>query len=211
MGDTFGDGRQDEKPVHEVCVSDFSIGKYEVTQAEWQAVMGSNPSKFTGDRRPVDTVSWNDAQAFITKLNQMTGRRYRLPTEAEWEYAARSGGKKEKWSGTSDLSQPGNYAWYHEDNGEKTCVVGTKRPNSLGLYDVGGNVWEWVQDFYGDVWYKESPRNNPQGPRTGKLKVLRGGSWGNGEGFLRATGRFAVEPTFRFAFSGGFCLAAPSR
>jgi formylglycine-generating enzyme required for sulfatase activity len=159
----------------------------------------------------VDTVSWNDARAFITKLNQMTGRRYRLPTEAEWGYAPRSGGKKEKWSGTSDLSQLGNYAWYHENNGEKTCAVGTKRPNSLGLYDMGGNVWEWVQDFYGDVWYKESPGNNPQGPRTGTLKELRGGSWGNGEGFLRATGRFAVEPAFRFAFSGGFRFAAPSR
>jgi formylglycine-generating enzyme required for sulfatase activity len=174
MGDTFGDGIPDERPVHEVCVDHFSIGKYEVTRAEWQAVMGNNPSNFIGDRRPVVNVSWDDAQAFIRKLNRQTGKRYRLPTEAEWEYAARSGGKKEKWAGTSDPSQLDSYAWSKENSWLKVHVVGMKRPNGLGIYDMSGNVWEWVQDRYGDVWYEESPKDNPPGTENGQCKGAAG-------------------------------------
>jgi formylglycine-generating enzyme required for sulfatase activity len=202
MGDTFGDGDNDEKPVHEVCVSDFYIGKYEVVQAQWQTVVGSNPSRFTGDRRPVDSVSWEDAQAFIAKLNQMTGRRYRLPTEAEWEYAARSGGKTEEWAGTSKESQLAEYAWYSKNSEEKTHVVGTKRPNGLGLYDMSGNVWEWVQDLYGEIWYEESPRDNPRGPQTGNERVLRGGSWFRDSRNVRAAYRFWGNPSSRYSGSG---------
>jgi formylglycine-generating enzyme required for sulfatase activity len=210
MGDAFSGGNPDERPVHEVCLNDFYIGKYAVTQAEWQAVMGNNPSKFTGDRRPVESVSWNDAQAFIAKLNRMTGRRYRLPTEAEWEYAARSGGKNEKWAGTSDPSQLSNYAWYSENSGQKTHAVGTKKPNGLGLFDMSGNVSEWVQDLYGEVWYEESPKDNPQGPRTGNARVLRGGSWAAGAWNLRDALRLWYDPAFWDDFLG-FRLAASSR
>jgi formylglycine-generating enzyme required for sulfatase activity len=210
MGDTFGDGRDDEKPIHEVCVSDFYIGRYEVTQVQWQAVMGNNPSSFKGDRRPVDSVSWEDAEAFIAKLNRMTGRRYRLPTEAEWEYAARSGGRKEKWAGTSDKSQLGDYAWDGDNSGEETHVVGTKRPNELGLYDMSGNVREWVEDRYGDVWYEESPRDNPRGPQKGSARVLRGGSWRGDPWGARAAYRGWYDPAIRNNYFG-FRLASSAR
>lgn len=209
MGDTFGDGDADAKPVHEVCVNDFSIGKYVVTQAQWQAVMGSNPSMFTGDRLPVEQVSWEDAQAFIAKLNAMTGRHYRLPTEAEWEYAARSAGKREKWAGTSDANQLGEYAWYMDNSGEKTHKVGQKRPNGLGLYDMSGNVGEWVQDRYGDVYYGESPKETPQGPMTGSNRVIRGGSWDDEAGFVRAALRHFNVPSRRDS-DYGFRLVLPA-
>ncbi len=124
MGNTFDEGKPDEKPVHQVCVNDFYIGKYLVTQTQWTAVMSNNPSAFTGDRRPVDSVSWDDAQAFIAKLNSMTGKRYRLPTDAEWEYAARSGGKQEKWAGTNDPNQLGEYAWYFDNSEKKRMRLG---------------------------------------------------------------------------------------
>jgi formylglycine-generating enzyme required for sulfatase activity len=209
MGSTFGDGRNDEMPAHEVCVSSFSIGKYLVTQAQWVEVMGTNPSTFTGDRRPVDSVSWDDAQEFIAKLNQMTGRSFRLPTEAEWEYAARSGGKREKWAGTSNKAELGAYAWYIDNSSEKTHEVGQKQPNGLGLYDMSGNVWEWVQDRYGKVYYEESPRDNPQGPMTGSARVLRGGSWSVTAGFVRAADRNYGAPLTPF-HGIGFRLALPA-
>jgi formylglycine-generating enzyme required for sulfatase activity len=177
MGDTFGDGNSNERPVHKVCVGDFYIGKYPVTQKEWQEVMGGNPSYFKGDNLPVDSVSWNDTQKFIKKLNQLTGETYRLPTEAEWEYAARSGGKAEKWAGTNSESELKDYAWYGENSGSKTHPVGQKKPNGLGLYDMSGNVWEWVQDWYDEDYYKNSPKDNPKGPSSGQHRVLRGGSW----------------------------------
>jgi sulfatase modifying factor 1 len=215
MGDTFGDGVNDvkpvdEKPVHEVCVSDFFIGKYVVTQAQWVAVMGRNRSRFTGDKRPVEQVSWDDAQAFIAKLRQLTGISYRLPTEAEWEYAARSGGRKEKWAGTSDPNQLKDYAWYEENSDKQTHVVGIKKPNGLGLYDMSGNVWEWCQDRYGDVWYEESDRNNPQGPMTGEYRVVRGGSWNSYANNTRAAAR-SHDPVFRVNDLIGFRLAASAQ
>lgn len=212
MGDTFGDGDSDEKPVHEVCVSDFYMGKYEVTQGQWRQVMGNNPSSNTncGDNCPVEEVTWTDVQEFIEKLNRNSGKRYHLPTEAQWEYAARSVGKKEKWSGTSSESELGNYAWYSVNAGIRTHPVGQKQPNGLGLYDMTGNVWEWCSDWYGEKYYGESPRDNPGGPSSGSYRVLRGGSFSYEPRIIRAASRFKNIPDdhtsskgFRVALSEG--------
>lgn len=185
MGDLFGDGALEEGPVHEVCVNDFYMGKYEVTQKEWEKLMstflkGNNPSCFKAcPNCPVEKVSWNDVQAFIKKLRQKTGMHFRFPTEAEWEYAARSGGKREKYAGTSDDLKIELYAWYAGNSEVKTHPVGLKKPNGLGLYDMSGNIKEWVADWYGGDYYSDSPGDNPQGPSSGVVRVLRGGSWGN--------------------------------
>lgn len=158
MGDTFGDGNKDERPVHKVCLSDYYIGKYPVTQGEWKAVMGNNPSSFKdcGEKCPVESVTLEDTQEFIQRLREMTGKKYRLLTEAEWEYAARSVGKKEKWAGTSDERRLGDYAWYAANSGEKTHPVGQKKPNELGIFDMSGNVSQWVNDFYDEAYYGDS-------------------------------------------------------
>ena len=164
-----------EKPAHEVTLSSYCIGDAEVTQALWQAVMGSNPSYFTGNlQRPVERVSWNDCQTFITKLNQLTGKTFRLPTEAEWEYAARGGNKSQgyKYAGSNTL---GDVAWYDGNSSSTTHPVATKAPNELGLYDMSGNVWEWCQDWYGS--YSSGAQTNPTGPTLGSARVYRGGSW----------------------------------
>jgi formylglycine-generating enzyme required for sulfatase activity len=212
MGDTFGDGYDNEKPVHEVCVDDFYIGKYEVTQAQWKAIMGNNPSYFKdcGDNCPVEQVSWNEIQEFINKLNQGAGtNKYRLPTEAEWEYAARSGGKKEKYAGTSNESELGEYAWYDKNSGSKTHPVGQKKPNGLGIYDMSGNVWEWVQDWYDENYYRSSPKDNPKGAYSGQYRVLRGGSWIFIPRLIRAAYRDWLGPTVRNS-RGGFRVALPA-
>lgn len=190
------DGESDEEPVHEVCVSDFAIGKYEVTQGQWQAVMGSNPSRFSSCSPdcPVEAVGWNDVKEFIKKLNGLTGKNYRLPTEAEWEYACRSGGKKEKYSGTNDDGSLTDYAWYYENSGNKTHKVGTKKPNGLGIYDMIGNVDEWVEDTYSETAYSSHSRNNPINT-GGSDRVVRGGSWGSNEPrFVRAADRCDLWP-----------------
>ncbi|MEN6423126.1 MAG: formylglycine-generating enzyme family protein [Smithella sp.] len=207
MGDTFGDGYSQEKPVHEVCVSDFYMGKYEVTQGQWQRIMGNNPSHFSscGANCPVENVSWNDVQGFIEKLNSRTGKRYRLPTEAEWEYAARSGGKSEKYAGGDDVDA---VAWYFSNSGSRTHPVGQKQPNGLGLYDMSGNVWEWCNDWYGDKYYNQSPRDNPGGPSSGSSRVFRGGSWFNLAARTRAANRYWNFPDFRDLIRG-FRLALP--
>ena len=199
MGDTFGDGGKNEKPVHQVCVDNFSIGKYLVTQAQWQAVMGNNPSHFKecGPNCPVEQVSWEDVQKFIRRLNEQTGKHYRLPSEAEWEYAARSGGKHEQWAGTSVLAELGDYAWFEDNSSEKTQPVGTRRPNGLGLYDMSGNVWEWCKDRYDADYYKKSPQKNPRGAASGSSRVMRGGSWCLSEGLIRAASRNYRDPSRR--------------
>lgn len=174
MGCTEDSCSDDEKPAHAVTLSSFRIGKYEVTQEEWKLVMGDNPSKFQGPRRPVDNISWEDAQKFIRKLNKFSGRQYRLPTEAEWEYAARGGrlSKGYLYSGGNDLDSVG---WFRDNATEQTHKVGQKLPNELGLYDMSGNVWEWCNDWYDGTYYAGSPDENPQGPRSGTFHVLRGG------------------------------------
>ena len=194
MGATSEQGNNvddDEKPVHEVTLSDFCIGETEVTQALWQAVMGSNPSYFKGDNRPVESMSWNDCQMFIQKLNQLTGRTFRLPTEAEWEYAAR-GGKYHsgyKYSGSNEV---GYVAWYGGNSGSQTHDVKTKQPNALGLYDMSGNVWEWCSDWKGS--YSSSAQTNPEDPSSGSYRVLRGGSWDDYAGFCRVSYRIGNYP-----------------
>ena len=186
---------EDEKPVHRVTLTnDYYIGKYEVTQALWQAVMGKNPSWFKGNDLPVEQVSWNDCQDFISKLNAMTGKRFRLPTEAEWEYAAR-GGKKSRsyqYSGSNTL---GDVAWYSDNSGSKTHAVGTKQPNELGIYDMAGNVDEWCQDWY--VSYSSSPQTNPTGAASGSDRVSRGGSWDFSARGCRSSYRRGNTPDFR--------------
>ena len=178
QGGTFRMGSNEndrEKPIHEVTLDSFELGKYPVTQAEWKAVMGDNPSHFRGNDLPVEQVSWDECQVFIQKLNEKTGLKYRLPTEAEWEYAA-GGGKVDrlKWAGTDSEAELDDYAWYSQNSNKQTHSVGQKKPNPLGLHDMSGNVWEWCQDWYGD--YPSEPQTNPAYPGDGDEPVRRGGS-----------------------------------
>ena len=166
----------DEKPQHEVTLSNYYIGETEVTQELWETVMRSNPSESIGPKQPVEKVSWDDCQTFIGKLNEKTGKTFRLPTEAEWEYAAR-GGKKSKGYTYSGSNSIGNVAWYEDNSGNQTHDVGTKQANELGIYDMTGNVREWCQDWYGETYYEKSSTTDPQGPASGTSRVLRGGSW----------------------------------
>lgn len=203
------DGDSDEKPVHEVCVSDFYMGRYEVTQGQWKMVMdGKNPSCFRncGDDCPVECVNCNDVQEFIEKLNSLTGKKYRLPTEAEWEYACRSGGKEEKYSGTSDESRLGDFAWYDKNSDGKTHKVGTRNPNGLGIYDMSGNVWEWVEDMYGD--YSSHSGNDPVN-RSGAYRVFRGGCWFRPAVRLRASLRNDLTPANRSSLVGFRVVRTP--
>jgi formylglycine-generating enzyme required for sulfatase activity len=199
MGDQAGDGGFDEKPVHGVCVDDFSLGTYEVTEAQWLAVMGSDaaPRISRGPDYPVSGVSWRQAGEFIKRLNALTGLKYRLPTEAEWEYAARSGGKQQTYAGTSDSKALAEFACGHESCDDTLLPVGSKKPNDLGIYDMSGNAWEWVQDRYDAYYYRQSPRNNPQGDPFGINRVLRGGSSSSTNGQLRTTYREYVAPDIR--------------
>jgi formylglycine-generating enzyme required for sulfatase activity len=199
-----------EKPTHRVTVSDFYIGRYEVTQAQWTAVMGNNPSHFKGDNRPVEQVGWNDVQEFVNRLNAITGRTYRLPTEAEWEYAARGGNKPKfcpggcKYAGSNDID---NVGWYNLEAKYGTQPVGRKAPNELGLYDMSGNVYEWVNDWYGT--YSAESQRNPNCPTTGSYRVARGGSWISAARFARVSYRDYDEPGDRIA-GLGFRLARSS-
>ena len=182
----------DEKPLHQVTlINDYYMGKYKVTQALWEAVMGSNPSYFKGDNLPVEKVSWNDCQEFISKLNSLTGRKFRLPTEAEWEYAARGGKKRRgyQYSGSSNIT---DVAWYDGNSGSKTHPVGTKQANELGIYDMSGNVYEWCSDWYGS--YSSSSQTNPTGADSGSSRVIRGGCWDGFARFCRLSYRGRIPP-----------------
>lgn len=198
----LGDADSDEKPAHQVTLSDYYIGETEVTQELWKAVMGSNPSYFTGNlQRPVEQVSWNDCQAFIRKLNELTGANFRLPTEAEWEYAARGGAKAQGnlYSGSYAI---GDVAWYTSNSSSTTHPVKTKQPNELGLYDMSGNVWEWCADWYGSSYYSSSPQTNPTGPSSGSYRVLRGGGWGSDATYCRVADRYNDAPSDTYSGSG---------
>lgn len=180
------DAEDDEKPAHQVTLSDYYIGQTEVTQALWKAVMGSNPSDSKGDNLSVEQVSWDDCQVFIQKLNQLTGKQFRLPTEAEWEYAARGGRKSRgyKYAGGNNI---GLVAWCGDNSGNETHPVATKQANELGVYDMSGNVWEWCSDWYDS--YQSSSQSDPQGPSSGFGRVLRGGSYDYDAGDCRVSRR----------------------
>jgi formylglycine-generating enzyme required for sulfatase activity len=196
---------EDAPHPHRVTLSQsFYLGKYPVTQAEWEAVMGNNPSYFKGRRNPVENVWWNDVQTFIQRLNAKEGTdKYRLPTEAEWEYAARAG-TKSAYSFGNDAGQLGQYAWYEDNSGRQTHPVGQKQPNPWGLYDMHGNVHEWVKDWYDESYYRRSPSTDPAGPSSGVYRVLRGGSWNDSDWFLQSAIRRCSTPD---NWGDGFRLA----
>ncbi len=217
MGSTDGDS--DERPVHTVTVSDFYMSKYEVTQKLYEELMGTNPSYFTGENLPVELISWYDAVAFCNALSDKEGLTpvytingtsvtwdqnadgYRLPTEAEWEYAAGGGSSnRSKWAGTDSESSLSNYAWYNSNSGSQTHPAGTKEPNSLGLYDMSGNVLEWCWDWYGT--YSSSSQTNPAGPVSGPSRVLRGGSWVSSATYCRVAYRYSNAPSRRHNLVG---------
>ena len=200
------DALRSERPVHETRVDSYYLGEIEVTQALWEAVMGKNPSYFKGDELPVESVSWNDCQEFIVRLNFITTKNFRLPTEAEWEFAARGGtlGNGCKYSGSNSCDE---VAWYDYNNDGKTHVVKNKQPNELGLYDMSGNVWEWCQDRYGD--YDTGSQTNPQGPSIGSDRVLRGGSWSDSARYCRVSSRYYQAPDYKYRCYG-FRLALSS-
>ena len=226
------DGEDDEKPEHEVAVSDFLMGKYEVTQRLWQEVMGENPSNFRGcPDCPVEQVGWHNAVEFCNALSareglvpcynssgegitcDWTANGYRLPTEAEWEYAAGGGSSgRTNSAGTDSEEELVKYAWYGANAGRKTHSVGLLSPNRLGLYDMGGNVFEWCWDWYQEDYYSSSPRDNPKGPSSGSYRVLRGGSWANTANRARVAGRYGSSPGNRIVNSGfRLVRSAPSR
>ena len=205
-------GEEDEKPVHSVTLSSYYIGKYEVTQKQWRDVMGADPAKlaFPGcDDCPVERVSWDEVQTFLQKLNSKTGKNYRLPTEAEWEFAALGGNssKNYTYSGSNDL---GAVAWYKENSDSKTHSVGGKQVNELNICDMTGNVWEWCSDWYDEKYYESSPSENPKGATSGSLRVNRGGSWRLTTVYCRLTNRNGNGPSFREQFLG-FRVALSSK
>ena len=199
MGSDDSDPDYYENPVHRVTLSSYRIGKYEVTQELWEAVMGSNPSHFKGSRRPVENVSWDDCQTFIRKLNNLTGQTFKLPTEAQWEFAARGGNSSNgyKYSGSDYIDA---VAWYDGTSEGSTHNVGKKSPNELGIYDMSGNVWEWCRDYYGS--YSSSSQTDPEGPSSGNCRVNRGGSWDDGARICRVSNRGCTPADFYFNYIG---------
>ena len=202
-GGTFEMGNDDYgATLHQVKLNNFYMGEYTVTQKLWKEIMGDNPSYFKGcDDCPVEQVSWDDIQIFIEKLNKKTSKNYRLPTEAEWEYAAGGGSAHQKWAGTEQENKLGDYAWYKKNKNSKTHPVGTKKPNLFGLYDMSGNVWEWCSDWYGQNYYQECKAKglvvNPKGADNGVNRVYRGGSWNNDAEYCRVSFRYFWYPSNR--------------
>ena len=196
-GGTFTMGEGSE--AHQVTLPSYYIGETLVTQALWQAVMGSNPSHFKGDQHPVEKVCWNDCQNFIKKLNQKTGKKFRMLTEAEWEYAVRGGNKPKgyKYAGSNNLNE---VAWYENNSEKKTHPVKQMKANELGIFDMCGNVWEWCQDWYGN--YDRGPQTNPTGPTSGSSRVLRGGSWHDVAMYCRSSYRYGSSPSIAYTYLG---------
>ena len=204
MGCSPGDTEcyREEKPAHRVIITrPFEIGKYQVTQSEYEAVTGQNRSYRQGPNLPVEGVSWEDAKSFCEALNKKRdGYHYRLPAEAEWEYAARAGDNSCRYGRLVDI------AWFHDNSAGKTHPVGEKKPNAFGLYDTLGNVWEWVEDWYAEEYYSRSPESDPKGPATGDYRVARGGSWrGIVRGLARVSSRYALKPNVRSIVVGFRC------
>lgn len=208
MGSAMNEsGRDDDEgPQRRVTITKpFYIGVTEVTQDQYAAIMGNNPSEFSGLQNPVEQVSWNDAVAFCKALSQKTGKQFRLPTEAEWEYACRAGSKTRFGFGDEDNALPA-HAWFNGNSGSATHPVGQKKPNAWGLYDMHGNVWEWCSDWYTDG-YTNAKTTDPQGPQSGQYRVLRGGSWSTDAGLCRSAYRFWYRPGVRL-YSYGFRVAS---
>lgn len=202
MGGTEEQGEDafsDEMPAHKVTLSSFYIGKYPVRQEQWEAVMGKNPAYFKGPKLPVESVNWSDCQEFVAQLSRITGRHFRLPTEAEWEYAARGGNRSGhyKYSGSNNLDEVG---WYNENSESMTHLPGEKIPNELGLFDMSGNVWEWVQDWKAD--FSELDQINPTGPQEGEERICRGGGWNREPDRARVSYRGDDLPDLRYCSLG---------
>ena len=207
MGAPDGEGNDNENPRHKVTVSGFWMGKYEVTQGQYEVVMGNNPSYFKGDtRRPVGQVTWHDAQLFCKKFSTKHGVRARLPYEVEWEYACRAGSTTQYYWGDS---MDGNYCWCGNNSENITHSVGGKRPNAFGLYDMSGNVWEWCTDWYDENHYRNNPAVNLRGPSSGQYRVIRGGSWYDDEYSIRSAYRGIGNPGGRSS-CGGFRVVVPA-
>jgi formylglycine-generating enzyme required for sulfatase activity len=205
MGCSAGDSGcyPEEKPVHRVVITRaFEIGKYLVTQQEYSAIVGKTPSYFRGANLPVDSVSWEDARKFCEAFNDMQNDyRYRLPTEAEWEYAARGGNNSAQYGVLDEV------AWSRTNSDGKTHPIGGKKPNGFGMYDTLGNLWEWVQDWYGLDYYHNSPEADPKGPESGEYRILRGGSWrGVARGPARVSSRYILRPGVRSNVLGFRCV-----
>ena len=205
---SFMMGDQQFGPVHQVTISkDYYLGKEPVTQSLWASLMGDNPSNLRGADKPVEQVSWDDCQKFISRLNSLEKEyEFRLPTEAEWEYACRAG-SVDKFCFGDSVSQLGDYAWYNANSESQTQPVGKKKPNAWGLHDMHGNVWEWCQDWYGD--YSAEAVTDPQGISAGSLRVNRGGSWRYDPDFMRSALRNSNPPGFRCRCIGFRILALP--
>ena len=231
MGDTFGDGQGDEKPGHEVCVNGFSMGKYEVTNAQYRKFkQGHNSGAYEGnslnnDSQPVSNVSWYDAVEYAQWLSKMSGRTYRLPSEAEWEYAARGGVNGRnfwdddprgacRYANGADLTAKSQWpAWTTtncDDGFRVAAPVGSFKANAFGLHDMMGNAWEWTNDWYDAEYYFNSPKDNPHGPSSGSLRIPRGGGWGNASECVRVSDRNGFAPDFRILFLG-FRLVTQAR
>jgi formylglycine-generating enzyme required for sulfatase activity len=210
-GDERGDA--EERPMRKITISKpFYLGKFEVTQEQWKALMGANRSRFPGDKNPVDRVSWEDCQAFIKKLNEKfadSGVSFSLPTEAQWEYACRAG-TSSRFAFGDEAAQLGDYAWFEDNAGGKTHPVGEKKPNAWGLYDMYGNVWEWCADWYAEKYYAQSTTSDPLGPASGSHRILRGGSWSDGPFYCCCAYRYCLPPWFR-VYCYGFRVAANVR
>ncbi len=208
MGDWEGEGDDDERPVHKVCLSDYYIQDSEVSQELFQKVMGIVPSMIydkemkRDPKDPVTYVSWYVVKMFIDDLNKITGGFYRLPTEAEWEYAARSRGKDEKWSGTNNEADLDEYAYFEDNSDTKLNHVKSKKPNSLGLYGMSGNVWEWCEDYFDFDYYQTGPKTDPYGPDFSLYRVVRGGSLADPPYKLRTTYRYGLYPSSRYLHVG---------